>query len=272
MTVNSNALYAAGFLLYLREQTLMAQPFNAAKLSTTGDPVPVAGFVGYNNDGLAMRGLFSVSRGGVLAYVSGGFFTSYSSATDVVQLTWFDRTGKMLGTTGTPAIQSRGAISPDGHTVAVAGRDPLAPFLDIWVDDLARGTASRFTFGPRSNNSPVWSPDGLHIAFSSNRDSGSGLWKVGSPQEFVTSGILRGFPGFLKSDVFGVGHGYAPCFQQEVTHVLIAAAAVDQHTDVTVDRFYDSEANLGPAVVQNPFEVFEQHVRELLKGGQSLPS
>ncbi|MGD1094862.1 MAG: hypothetical protein ABSB35_23070, partial [Bryobacteraceae bacterium] len=39
----------------------------------------------------------------------------------------------------------------------------------------------------------------------------------GSPQEFVTSGILRGFPGFLKSDVFGVGHGYAPCFQQEVT-------------------------------------------------------
>ncbi|MGD1097858.1 MAG: hypothetical protein ABSB35_38455, partial [Bryobacteraceae bacterium] len=41
---------------------------------------------------------------------------------------------------------------------------------------------------------------------------------IGSPQEFVTSGILRGFPGFLKSDVFGVGHGYAPCFQQEVTH------------------------------------------------------
>ncbi|MGD1095877.1 MAG: ATP-binding protein, partial [Bryobacteraceae bacterium] len=39
---------------------------------------------------------------------------------------------------------------------------------------------------------------------------------LGSPQEFVTSGILRGFPGFLKSDVFGVGHGYAPCFQQEV--------------------------------------------------------
>ncbi|MGD1098538.1 MAG: hypothetical protein ABSB35_41980, partial [Bryobacteraceae bacterium] len=45
----------------------------------------------------------------------------------------------------------------------------------------------------------------------------TGVKIFGSPQEFVTSGILRGFPGFLKSDVFGVGHGYAPCFQQEVT-------------------------------------------------------
>src|SRR5437764_555240 len=69
------------------------------------------------------------------------------------------------------------------------------------------------------------------------------LQSFGSPQDFVTSGILRGFPGFLKSEIFGVGHGHAPRFQQEVTHVLIAPAAVDQHTDVTVDRFYDSEAN-----------------------------
>jgi len=35
----------------------------------------------------------------------------------------------------------------------------------------------------------------------------------GSPQEFVTSVILRGFPDLLKSDIFGVGHGHAPCFQ-----------------------------------------------------------
>ena len=176
MAANSNASYAAGFLLYVREQILMAQPFDAAKLSTTGDPVPIAGSVGYNNDGLATRGLFSVSEGGALAYVSGGFFTNFSSATDIVQLTWFDRTGKALGTTGAPGIQSRGAISPDGRSVAVGRRDPRDPFLDIWIDDLIRGTATRFTFGPRSNNSPVWSPDGGHIAFASNRDGR--LWKV----------------------------------------------------------------------------------------------
>jgi hypothetical protein len=41
----------------------------------------------------------------------------------------------------------------------------------------------------------------------------SGQTKNGSPQEFVRSCILRGFPGFLKSDVFGVGHGHALRFQ-----------------------------------------------------------
>src|ERR1700693_3282213 len=89
---------------------------------------------------------------------------------------------------------------------------------------------------------------------------------VGCPQDFVRSGILRDFPVFLKSDVFGVGHRHALRFQQEIAHVLIAATAVDQHTDVTVDSFYHSEANLGPAVVQNPIEVFKQRLREFLKG------
>jgi len=37
--------------------------------------------------------------------------------------------------------------------------------------------------------------------------------KMGSPQEFVRRGILRAFPDLLKSDVFGVGYGHAPCFQ-----------------------------------------------------------
>jgi hypothetical protein len=37
--------------------------------------------------------------------------------------------------------------------------------------------------------------------------------KMGSPLELVISGILRGFPNLLKSDVFGVGHGHALCFQ-----------------------------------------------------------
>ena len=39
------------------------------------------------------------------------------------------------------------------------------------------------------------------------------LSKLGSPQEFVTSGILRGFPGFLKSDIFGIGHRHTLRFQ-----------------------------------------------------------
>ena len=98
------------------------------------------------------------------------------------------------------------------------------------------------------------------------------LSNYGSPQEFVRSGILRGFPDLLKSDVFGVGHGHAPGFQQEVAQVLISAATVDQHTNVAIDSFHHAKADFGPAIVQNPFQVFEQHLRELLKGGQALPA
>jgi Tol biopolymer transport system component len=62
-----------------------------------------------------------------------------------------------------------GAISPDGTMVAMDLRDPVTRLSDVWLRDLIRGTDSRFTFG-RFNSSPVWSPDGSHIAFSSTRD------------------------------------------------------------------------------------------------------
>ena len=95
--------------------------------------------------------------------------------------------------------------------------------------------------------------------------------KNGSPRELVITVVLRGFLRFLKSDIFGVGHGHAFCFQQQVTHVPIAATAIDQHADITVDGFDNSEAHFGSAIVQNAVEVLDQHLGELLKGGQSLP-
>jgi eukaryotic-like serine/threonine-protein kinase len=36
---------------------------------------------------------------------------------------------------------------------------------DVWVLDLVRNGASRLTFDPRSDRSPVWSPDGSRISF-----------------------------------------------------------------------------------------------------------
>jgi Tol biopolymer transport system component/predicted Ser/Thr protein kinase len=158
----SNVVYAwPGYLLYLRELTLMAQPFDASKLQTTGDAVPVAEQVGYT--AIDLRAYFSPSQNGVLVYNSP--FASSTSGNS--QLTWFDRSGKTSGTVGPPGELLGAAISPDGNSVATTRRDPRTGVFDIWLYDLVRGTNSRFTRSPY-NIYPVWSPDSSHIAFFSS--------------------------------------------------------------------------------------------------------
>jgi serine/threonine protein kinase len=165
---SSNAVYTPpGYLLFLRERTLMAQPFDAGQLRLTGVAAPVAEKVDFSNQ-TALAGQFSVSQNGMLAYSSG-------IASDEAQLTWFDRTGAIKGTLGKPGDRSFWpAISPDGRTVAVDRRDLERRTNDIWTYNLATGIESRFTFGPGANIWPVWSPDASYIAFSSTRDGGGG--------------------------------------------------------------------------------------------------
>jgi len=168
--VASNAVYVApGYLLFVRERTLMAQHFDADKAQATGDAVPVAEQVDVSG-GVTGQAQFSASQNGVLTYVSGG-------AGGNVQLTWFDRSGKVLGTVGPPGDLQWPEISPDGSTVVVDRRDPGTGFPDLWLHDLARGTASRLTFNSKANEYPIWSPDGSHIVFSSSRDGGLNLYQ-----------------------------------------------------------------------------------------------
>jgi eukaryotic-like serine/threonine-protein kinase len=195
VAANSNAVYAPpGYLLFVRERTLMAQPFDAGKLQTTGDAVPVAEQV--DSGSIAVQNQFSASQNGVLAYTSGGGGGN-------LQLTRFDRSGKATGTLGAPGAVNWGAISPDGNTVAVDRDDPQTHIYDIWLHDLARGTASRFTFGPRSNEFPVWLPDGSHIAFDSLRDGALHPFQKatsGTAQDEVLSKPLGEPPGPTRVD------------------------------------------------------------------------
>jgi Tol biopolymer transport system component len=157
--VASNVNYTPpGFLIYGRQETLMAQPFDAERLRIMGDPIPVAQGV----QRMPIPGsLFSISQNGVLAYRSTG-----SSNT---QLAWYSREGKRLGPVGEPADYSNPAISPDQKRVAVCIRDPQTKMRDIWVIDLQRGGTSRLTFDPGDDKNPTWSPDSARIAFSSDR-------------------------------------------------------------------------------------------------------
>jgi len=157
LRARSNVIYASGYLLFVRENVLVAQPFDPKSLRTTGDSVPVAEGVAYATDWFA--GAFSASSDGLLVYQTG-------SAEDLVQLTWLDREGNELGTVGQPAnIGGRANLSPDDTHVAMGIDDPNG-MSDIWVMDLQREILSRFSFEAEREGNPVWSADGTKIAYS----------------------------------------------------------------------------------------------------------
>lgn len=160
LRASSNIAYAQGYLLFLREGTLMAQAFDAKRLETSGDAFPIA--VGVQSEPAMARGVFAVSDNGVLAYQTG-------SGKHGSQLAWFDRNGKQLGVLGDLAIYNYPQLSPDEQRAAVSIVDPQNGNSDIWLYEVARGLKTRFTVDPADDRSPVWSPDGSRIVFSSNR-------------------------------------------------------------------------------------------------------
>ena len=160
LRANSNVAYAEGYLLFLREGTLMAQAFDAKRLETVGDAFPIA--VGVQSEPSMARGVFAVSENGVLAYQTG-------SARSGSQLAWFDRNGKQLNVLGDVADYDYPQLSPDGKRLALTIVDPQNGNQDIWLYEVARGLRTRFTVDPADERSPVWSPDGSRIVFSSKR-------------------------------------------------------------------------------------------------------
>jgi hypothetical protein len=124
-----------GYLLFVRERTLMAQPFDAVKIRLMGDPVSIAEHVAVVSPPLA--GQFS-AQNGTLVYVP-------QMAQDK-QLTWFDRQGRSVGSVGMLADTLWAVISPDGSTIGADQLNPDGNSRDVWLHDLNRGTTSRLTF------------------------------------------------------------------------------------------------------------------------------
>ncbi len=160
LRADTSAAYASGHLLFAREGTLMAQPFDEKSFQLIGDAFPLAEHLQF--DVVITRAIFSVSENGVLAFQSG-------AARGDSRLIWFDRSGKQTGQLGEPGFYFQPQFSPDGQKLAVASFDIRAGSADIWLYELARNVPTRFTFDPASDVAPIWSPDGSTIIFSSNR-------------------------------------------------------------------------------------------------------
>src|SRR6266853_1576431 len=92
---------------------------------------------------------------------------------------------------------------------------------------------------------------------------------LGSAREFVETRILG---GFLQNDEFGLGDRHALSLEQQVAEILVATAPSEKGSNVAVDGFHYSEAYFGPTVVEDTVQVIQQHVGEVLKRYQPLPS
>jgi dipeptidyl aminopeptidase/acylaminoacyl peptidase len=156
-----------GYVLFVRQGMLMAQPFDASSLRLTGEAFPLGEKTGWELFGL---GGFSVSRTGVLVYNARGGNT---------RLAWWTRDGRPLATVGDLAGYSQISLSPDDKRVAAQSGG------DIWVIELERAMASRLTFAAADDMDPIWSPDGREVVFCSARKRGIDLFQklVGSGEE-----------------------------------------------------------------------------------------
>jgi hypothetical protein len=152
----SNVVYSPpGFLIFVRDGTLLAQGFDlgSLQLATGAFPLPSYGAASSSAQRTDL-GLFSVSLNGTLAYAAGGYVE--------VQPTSYDRNGKVLGAIGEPAAYGTVTLSPDDKRVALERTGAAG---GVTLLDVATGIATRLTFNGFDSD-PIWSPDGRELALS----------------------------------------------------------------------------------------------------------
>jgi len=151
----------AGYLVYLRENTLFGVRFDVDLLETTGTPVRLLEDVS-GNPGTG-GGQYDFSGDGTFAYVD-------ASPAGAWPILWLDRAGGSEPLLALPGPYQAPRFSPDGNRLALS-----VGLADIQVYDWKRDTMTRLTFTGQGNGFPIWTPDGKHIVFRSVRPGGYSL-------------------------------------------------------------------------------------------------
>ena len=156
-----------GHLLFSRGSTIAAVGFDAGRGEPVGEPVLIIddAFIDPANGWSTL----SIAGDGTLAYVRQELFGTRSTPV------WVDMKGAMTPVSNERRDHRSVRISPDGRYLALHVRDRTKD--DIWIHDIERGSARRFTVDG-TNNNPVWTPDGSRLVFASLRNGPYDLyWK-----------------------------------------------------------------------------------------------
>jgi serine/threonine protein kinase len=183
---------SSGYLVYVQQTTLLAAPFDADQLVTTGESVAVVDDVTSSSLGAS----FDISRTGNLVYFSSPATQSGSS------LFWLDSSGPPHSLYPSPGVYTDPQFSPEGKYLAVTASNGHGS--DIWIRDLESGSMHRRSFLAGRNFSPVWSPDGTYLVFSSTNPTAPGVYWIrsdgaSSPQR-LTEGRLAEWPASFSPD------------------------------------------------------------------------
>jgi Tol biopolymer transport system component len=220
MAAESNVgVTAAGNLVFHRAGAVYAVPLSPDALTPEGEPTRIADGVAFA--GSQGRGLFEVSRDGVLVYSQGSADVGTGPEAARLQPTWVERGGQEIDNVG-PYYPYRGVeVSPDGTRIALHRHE--ASGGDVWVVEPS-GTDTRITYAPeRDNSMPIWSPDGRYLVFNAQRDGKWGLYR-GLSDRGNTEELL------YESDQLVFPMSWSP----DGTHIVFGSTSPETSRDIWV--------------------------------------
>ena len=138
--------YSDGFLLFIRNGKIFAQPFDSGSGKLSGSAAPIADAEWYS--------------------IAGGSVLVFQTLSRESRLQWLDASGNPIGTIGRVGAYYSAKISPDGKQILASAHDPQGGLSsDLWSLPAAGGVIARMTFGAGRKSWCVWSPDGKYIAY-----------------------------------------------------------------------------------------------------------
>jgi serine/threonine-protein kinase len=230
-----------GHLVFMRDGTLFARPFDVDRLEPTGSAAPLVQGIATNTGPGGAH--VSFANNGTLAYVGGEI------GVPEYPIVWVDRDGKISTLWETRGSYGEPALSPDGKKLAVSMvRDGN---WDVWVYDLEREVATRLTFDDAYDADQVWTPDGRQLIFTSDRGGGEGIYRKRADGSGDAEALLVGEDAYYPFSVSGDGRFLAgemipkgtdefnifvlPLAGAAEPEVFLATDFAERHPDISPD-------------------------------------